>query len=137
MPMPEASIDEYAGAKSNDGEVGSAGQGLRMDSVSVTITEQETPHEHLGPSVFRPYLPHAITALLWCHLVSHTLLLSLLFFSHILPISLRHIALLFLRIDTFLYADSLEVCTPQFLKKVVVSTQQFGVEFSAVKVKRK
>ena len=71
MSVPEATIDEDASVKPDDGKVGSARQRLGMDTVAEAMTEEETAHKHLGSCVLRPDSAHAVTALLGCHLVCH------------------------------------------------------------------
>ena len=71
MSMPEAAIDEDASAKTDDGKVGSARQGLGMNAIAEAMTEQETAHKHLGSRVLRPDSAHTVTALFGSQLVCH------------------------------------------------------------------
>ena len=71
MSMPETAVDEDAGAKSDNRQVGGARQGLGMNAITETVTEQETAHEHLRSRVLRPDPAHTVAALLGCHFVCH------------------------------------------------------------------
>lgn len=69
VSMPKTAVDEDAGTKPHDGDVGRAWQRLGMDAVTEAMAEQETAHEHLRSRVFRPDSAHAVAALFGCHLV--------------------------------------------------------------------
>lgn len=74
VAMPEAAIDEDAGAESDDGEVGSAGKSFGMDTIAEAVAEEETAHEHFGSRVLRPDSAHTVAALGRGHRVGHIFL---------------------------------------------------------------
>lgn len=61
---------------------------------------------------------------------------STLLFRHVFPVSYRHVLLVLLGVETFLYADGLEIGSPQFLKQFVVVGKQVFMQFPVAEVKR-
>lgn len=72
VAMPKTSVDEDASAQSHNDHIWSSRQRASMYAITKTMAEQKTAHNHLWPSVSRPYLAHALAALLGCHLVCHS-----------------------------------------------------------------
>jgi hypothetical protein len=58
VPMPEAAMNEHRYAFSAKNNVGLTGQFLVMQPITKAGIPQETPHSHLGGSVFPFDGPH-------------------------------------------------------------------------------
>ena len=71
MAVPEAAVDEDAGAETAEDDVGRAGETAYVDTVAEAVGEEETAHQHLGPRVAAVDVAHAAVALLSGHIVGH------------------------------------------------------------------
>lgn len=76
MTVPEAAVDEYAGAVFRQDYIRGAGESSDAFAESVTAVPKLTPDDLLRAGVFRMDVGHTLVALLGCHMVRHLLLLD-------------------------------------------------------------
>ena len=63
--MPETSVDKNGGAVGTHHYVGTAGDRLNTQTVTVAMTPQPTPYLELGLGVAAAYLRHAAVTLIF------------------------------------------------------------------------
>lgn len=64
MSVPEASVDEDAGAVFAQHDVGLSGQSPAVDAITESIAPQPFAHNHFGPCILRPDGHHVVVPLL-------------------------------------------------------------------------
>lgn len=71
MSVPEAPVDEDAGAVFAEDDVGLSRQSFAVDAIAKSFTPQPFAHDDLRLRVFRPDCRHRSMALNWRKGVSH------------------------------------------------------------------